>query len=433
MIKSQNFAYSIIGLILSPLLVFVINIRSFEPKYSKILFIIFGTIFGYFIVVPEGFDGYRHALNVQDHYLNLDFISFIRELGDLMLFKSVEGVNDEQFLHIISYIAGRLGGEIKIFFALVGFVYSFFYFNSISLIYRKLPKNKPLFLILLFIFFVSLKSLEGMNTAGTWVAFWVFFYGIIKYFETKEKQFLLLILMTPLIHHSFFIYSAAFWIYFFIGNRPILYFGILIIAIIINFFSLSLEWLNNALLLSDLSRNKFEVYSLTNEIVNESWNLKKSGTLKNYSLHAYVYNSSFKILTQTLLIIIILKYNYLKKKIANNYINGIIGVAILIWSFGLIFHIIPPVFNRGIIMSGTFSLTSAILLLSNDIKNMQYYRGKLKIPFNLLKISFWSFLPILIFFKISEIGDFLNIKLFFPLISFFMEDTSLKELVNTFV
>ena len=107
------------------------NYNNTHKKYSKALFIAFTVLFGVFIIIPEGADGYRHAMNVNVHYLDLDFYSFFIETKNLLLFRTVYGANEELFLHVISYITSIFWRRVAFFFGIVSIVYAYFYFSGI--------------------------------------------------------------------------------------------------------------------------------------------------------------------------------------------------------------------------------------------------------------------------------------------------------------
>lgn len=433
---TQNFGFYLIGLVISPVMTFLIaikNYNSIQKKYSKAIFIAFTALFGVFIILPEGADGYRHAMNVNVHYLDLDFYSFISEAKDLILFRSVNGANEELFLHVVSYFTSLFGGGASIFFGIVSIFYAYFYFSAIIKVYDYLPRKKSFFITGLLVLLVLWKSLEGVNSVGTWVAFWVFFNGAFGYFKTNNNKYLFLIIASCYIHSSFYLFTIAFWIFYFIGNRPKLYLLILILSIGVNEYSISTQSVANVFSLTELSQTKVDVYSLEDEDKAVRYGKKVEGKEETSNFLKSNYTRVTNLFAQVLFFLIAFRYNYWAKKIDYSMVNGFMCIAILIWSFGNIFSFIPPIYNRGMVMSGVFILTSSIFLISYENGNKLNFVPKANILFKLLKSLYLPVLILVIFNKSSAISQFLNFKLFFPIVlSSFFDDYSVNIVLKVF-
>jgi len=431
---AQNFAYYLIGLVISPFITFLVAIRYFDinqKRYGKIIFVGFTALFGVFIILPENYDGFRHAMNVSVHYLDLDFFSFLIEAKDLLLFRNVDGANDELFLHFISYFVGLFGGSVSLFFGIVSTIYSYFYFGSIIKVYEYLPKKRSFLITGLFILFVLWKSLEGMNTVGTWVAFWVFFNGAFSYFKTKNKKYLILIVSSCFIHTSFFLFTLAFWIFYFFGNRPKLYLTILILSYAVKVFTPSIEFTDKIFTYTELGQAKYKVYSLKDEAKSKKYFEKHDAKQEKQSFHKLFYAYTTNLFAQVLFFLLVFRYSYWSKKINNFMVNGFMCIAVLIWSFGNIFNFIPAILNRGMIVSGIFILTSSIILISHEKRNKLNFGLKANNLFKVFKVILLPIIIILVVFhKTSAISSFLNFKLLFsPLLSPIIDDISFKDVL----
>jgi len=435
--ETQNFGFYLIGLVISPVMTFLIAIKNYnniQNVYKKTIFIGFTALFGIFIVLAEGADGYRHAMNVNVHYLDLDFYSFLSEAKDLILFRSVNGANEELFLHVVSYFTSLFGGSVSIFFGIVSIFYAYFYFSAIIKVYDYLPRKKSFFMTGLLVLFVLWKSLEGINSVGTWVAFWVFFNGTFGYFKTNKNKYLFLIIASCYIHTSFYLFTIAFWIFYFIGNRPKLYLMILILSIGVKEYSISTQSVANVFSLTELSQTKVDVYSLEDEDKAFRYGTKIESKQESSNFLKSNYTRVTNLFAQVLFFLIAFRYNYWSKKIDYSMVNGFMCIAILIWSFGNIFSFIPPIYNRGMVMSGVFILTSSILLISYENGNKLNFVPKAKILFKLSKILYIPILILVTFIKSSAISQFLNFKLFFPLVlSSFLDDYSVNEVLKVFL
>tara|TARA_B100001175_G_scaffold173947_1_gene147651 strand:- start:21483 stop:22796 length:1314 start_codon:yes stop_codon:yes gene_type:complete len=434
---TQNLAYYLIGLVISPLMTFLIaikNYNSIQKKYSKTIFILFTALFGVFITLAEGADGFRHVMNVNGHYLNLDFYSFLVQSKDLLFFRYVDGANEELFLHFVSYFTSLFGGSQSLFFCIVSTFYAYFYFSAIINVYDYIPKNKGFFVTLLFILFVLWKSLEGINTVGTWVAFWVFFHGAFGYFKTKKNRYLFFIIASCFIHHSFYLFTISFWIFYFFGNRPKLYLIILTLSIGVNYSSISTASFANIFSINKLSQSKLNTYSLLDSDKQIRYDEKMLEKSEKANFLKFYYTKVSNLWAQVSLFLIAFRYNYWSKKINNSIVNGSLCIAILVWSFGNLLSFVPAIYNRGMVVSGVFILISFIILILDEKGNKLNFVPKANNIFKLFKVLSFPIFILVVISKFSSLFQFLNFKLFFPLLlSPFIEDDSINSILKIFL
>ena len=158
------------------------------------------------MIFPQGTDGFRHGLNIENHYYGLSVGDFFNELFLLFQFIPSLGTNDDPYLHILSYLAGFFNSSIVLYF-LAALVYGYFYINSLYYV-RSLIKNKFNFCItLLFLSLIFIKGFEGINSIRNWTGQWCLFYVVIKYVVTKDKKTLFLLLLPPFIHFGYLFIS----------------------------------------------------------------------------------------------------------------------------------------------------------------------------------------------------------------------------------
>ena len=187
---------------ISPFLAFYNGLKLINTPQVKLFLILFFGFFGATMIFPQGTDGFRHGLNIENHYYGLSVGDFFNELFLLFQFIPSLGTNDDPYLHILSYLAGFFNSSIVLYF-LAALVYGYFYINSLYYV-RSLIKNKFNFCItLLFLSLIFIKGFEGINSIRNWTGQWCLFYVVIKYVVTKDKKTLFLLLLPPFIHFGY--------------------------------------------------------------------------------------------------------------------------------------------------------------------------------------------------------------------------------------
>ena len=125
----QNIKYHFILFFISPVLGLIYGLRSKSLVYMR--WCIFGFVVFYGSLFEMSIfgeaDGSRHWDNVYNHYQYLDFSVFWIELLGIMKFEHVPQVDDDPYIHILSYFVGTILNAPGLFFVFVAVVYGYFY------------------------------------------------------------------------------------------------------------------------------------------------------------------------------------------------------------------------------------------------------------------------------------------------------------------
>lgn len=173
----------------------------------------------------EGSDGARHLLLVYEHYVGMSFVQFMDDLWRVVTFQNASHpwIRDV-YKHVISYVVGGFLGLPQLFFTVIAFVYGYFFTGSLLEIFRHVQWRKANYILLGFIaLFFLIKNIEGVNTVRTWTGLWVLVYACLKYYSTKDRKYLLLMLAPPFIHFGYFLMVLPALAVCLLGNRPKLY------------------------------------------------------------------------------------------------------------------------------------------------------------------------------------------------------------------
>jgi len=220
---------SVFWMLISPFYMLVAALKSGDRRYIWWIIVLFTIIYAATWDIGGIGDGTAHWQNVYDYYVGLSFSQFLQDMGDILLFKTNEDINEDLYIHLISYLVGGVLELPGLFFVVVAFVYGYFFAGSMVKVFDVFPtySRSILFLGIALIFIMKL-NIQAMNTVRTWTGFWILFYACISYYKDGGSKYLWLMFVPPLVHIGFFIMAVPAWLVAFTGNRklifPILFF-----------------------------------------------------------------------------------------------------------------------------------------------------------------------------------------------------------------
>jgi hypothetical protein len=422
--NKSDLPYYLILLLLSPLLALISGIANFHKSSAKVCLVFFVSIFAFTLIMMPGKDSYTLSTNYKYHYSTLSLNDFINEVQEIATFKSprLKGTGataDELYIPILSFIFSRFTENPKWLFILLGLVYGYFYVKSISLVNDELDHRKNYVIIILFIFFISWVTLNGINAPRNWTAAWVFFFGAFSYLKYQDKRYALIVMLAPIIHYGYVIISLPFFIYVFIKDVKYLY----IIILCISFFtSTNYSLIEEPLKSTEMGEHKAQAY-IEGDRWQENYNVED-----NRSFHARYYRLGSDISIQVLFIFSLFTMGYISNKYHDNIQNGLAGIAILLLSLANVFSFIPVLNNRIFVNFGIFALAYLVRHYSKNFENFEnyYWIVYLSTPTILL----------FVFTQYSQIGDFMDFRvLISPLLYCIIgsDPVSMKEFIRSLI
>jgi hypothetical protein len=432
--KQSQLRFYLYGMLLSPIIAALTAFGNFRSPDARKYLWIFSGLLGFYLIVPEGYDGSRHAANVANHYFGLPFLQFVEEAWQLILFNPPAETNDDIFLHIISYLSSFFGGSPNVFFLIVSLIYSYFYINTIGLVYDLMPKNKSAFLIALFMLLVLWKGWEGINSVRSWTGGWIFLFGVLNYLKTRQKKFLIYILLTPMIHFAYFLFFIPFWIFYFFGNKPILYFVVFALSYVFSATMENASFMRDIGSITKLSEQKLDTYAIDNERHAERYGSSVLEKQSRQSFHKRVYNKVTNNFAILFLMYIILRFGYLGGKIKSLMLNGLISTTLCLLSLSnFLGGVIPQVYNRGLVIAGLLTMSVGIIIFSQWYMNRQYFSrnilNNLMLP---IKTASFVVLALVIFHQSSALSYMMNSLLLVSPLTYFVfdEQVSIRDLIR---
>lgn len=414
--RNHIFYYLLLFLI-SPILAVIASMANFKHRNARLTMIMFVASFGYTMIIKPGADVSRHASAFAENYYYMGFAEFSEILLTVSTFGGghLYGVlSDEPYLHILSYALAQFTNNPSILLLAAGLVYGTFFIRGISLVYDDMHRNWNIVLLVLFIFFISYKNLEGLNSIRNWTGAWCYFNGAYLYLKTRNVKYILLVMLAPVFHIGYLAITLPFYAYLVIGDRKYLLITILVVSFL---FSAGLEFVEPFLTSTGVGEAKMDAYGVEDGEV--------SGGEDNRNFHAKYYGFIGSWTIRVLFIFSLFSMGFLKNKNHDSLRTGLAGVAILMLSMSNMAGFAPVLSNRVFVNFGLLALAYLVLQYSK----LQPGPG---IQRNIVYVAIPGIL-LFVFTQYSQIGDFMDFKasispLFYPFLE--GDPVSMKEFIR---
>ncbi len=414
----NHIVYYLALFLISPVLAVIAAMANFRNKNARVTMILFVAAFGYTLILTPGKDSYTHTINFLEFYQYIDFSQFISELQSVAAFKGSSTHSDEPFLIVVSYFLAQFTDDPSWLFFLVGLIYGYFFINGVSLVYSEVHRNWNIVLIILFVFFLSWKSFEGINSIRNWTAAWIYFNGAFLYLKTGNKKYILLVIAAPLFHFAYIVITLPFFAWYVLRDRRYFYISLLAVSYI---FSVGVDILEPYMRMTELGETKLRQYSA------DPLELEEQGS-RERSFHAQYYMRAGNWSLRIIFIYAILMLGYLKARNHDSFQSALGSLSILMLTFANLVTFSPVLQNRLSVNFGLFAFAYLIRLYSMREEPVPLNNGVvyLCIPAILL----------FIFTQYSQIGDFMDFRVLISPLSypFLGEDpVSMKEFIRSLI
>jgi hypothetical protein len=429
--QKRNKKYALILLIVSPIIGLVYGLRNLDRKGKHSVLILFGLFYGLLLTYSEGNDAGAYARLVESYYY-LGWDTFVERLIGILTLSPEDETPSDLYIHILCGIAGSIFTSTSLLFALVGTVYGYFYGSALLKVIdfsnSKLKKISFLTFMLILLFVIH-RSFDSMQTVRSWTGMWILFNGVFGYHKTKNKKYLLLIMVSPFFHLMYgFIALPAILAIAFRFLPKYLFVGIYTISFIFN--------VNSLLIVDAASDNEFTKNKLSSYYRVD----KDGGTIDPIAMRDgsnkvwYAkYGKTTSVYTgATFFMIFLILGGYYSKKIMNNVEYGLMTTALLMATLANFLSFAFALYSRTMANASVYILALMVLLVLRGIfkKRRGINYGTLGIWIGII-----IFIPKIVYFS-SDILYKTSMLLFvFPLINLF--DTSLnfsiRDTINLFI
>lgn len=385
------------------LLVAAWQAKSF--RYRHWMLTAFVTLYGATITIAfdplgHGPDGVRHLLHVHTFYVGMGGEQFLADLWRILTFQQAETPAADVYKHVLSYVTGGVLGIPELFFPIVAFVYGYFFTGSLLLVFRNFGSTKVTYvLVALAAVFFLIKNIEGVNTVRTWTGMWVLVYACLKYYETRQLRYVVLMFVPPFIHFGYFIMAIPAWLVLILGNRPQVYAALFVLSSFTTFFNPGtvVELVATTEIGEHRTRAYFQEGTLATQ---EMWAMAQGRgqriwlTLEQVGVQKWALN----VLVYTLLV------TGVYFSVMTRFQKTIFSIGLLTITLSNVTWYLSAVSNRSWIVGATFLLAAFLLVRTDPVTRPRLPIGKPAYKLG-LNVSVVLFLPYFLY-NLSVLLDY---------------------------
>jgi hypothetical protein len=415
LIRSKNKNYSYLFFLLWPFASFIYSLKNYRQKSSRNIVALFIGFMGFTIVISgTGFDAYRYAEWFKSFSIGSSGVGGL--FHDLYSDQSKMDIYDSLLMGVVSFFTDNW----RIFYATVGLIYGFFYSRNIwyllDRINWKLRFTTAIFIIGFgFIYGTHSYQFVRFSTAAL-----IFFFGAFPYFFEGKRNKLLWVLITPLVHWSFFYPVTLMFAFILLPKKLDVYFSLFVVTTFFIEFELTpvTEFLKN-ILPSGGFQEKIGTYgnegyaeTIQDSFETLNWYIRYRGLMIKYLIIAF---TIYLFITER------------KRLYFNKNYNVLFAFSLLLYSVGNVLSVIPSG-GRFIALAQLF-LFGLFILSLDKIKTTKF-----------LKIILFTSYFILIIYVIVGVRialDTMGVGTIFgnPFTALFLDDTTpiidyVKSLIN---
>jgi hypothetical protein len=214
--------------IIWPFLAFIIALFNYSRKEARTVVFFFLVYYGLTFVYDNIYvDASRYVEDLA-RTAALPFSDFGKIVAGLYSDTTVDIV--EPF---VTFVISRFTTNGGVLYAVWAAVFAFFYLKSINLLYERYQLSPGANALLFMAFFILIQPITKVGGIRMPIATWIFFLGAYHVVLNRDPKYLLLALSSTLVHWSFLTVNVLLLIYFFAGNRNLIYFPIVIVSFVI--------------------------------------------------------------------------------------------------------------------------------------------------------------------------------------------------------
>lgn len=190
-----------------PFISFYYAIRNLNIKRYRKFILLFAILYGLsYIPIPHS-DGSRYAEKfnaIKDYSLN-NYWSDITHIYD------TDSKYQDVYAHTLFFVSSKITNNVHVFHMISAAVYFFVFLKLMYSLYDLFPGMRRRYFFLFFLGCVFIFNFSaGVNGVRFPLAFMVFSYGSLNLILKNDKKFLLIAMLSPLIHFTF--YYALFFL-----------------------------------------------------------------------------------------------------------------------------------------------------------------------------------------------------------------------------
>lgn len=390
--------------LLWPFMAVVHAIRNVRSAWVPNIIWFFCAFFGYtFIIAFEDMDAVRYKSG-----LEFFFEQRHKPYWDIVYntFNKGEYSGTDIYSLLVTLTVSRFTDDFRVLFGIIGGVFGYFYSRNIFYTFRFYKERKFTWLAVMLLVTLSLLvPIWTINGYRFYTAAQVFFFGALRIMGERKYRYIWPSLLSPLFHFSFAFGVAALLIYLLVGNRYLIYTGLLVGSMF--FTQLDPNLVNqNAQNAPEFMRNKVKGYSSKQFV--KFVNKNRQGYVWYVEGHFYALDACMNAL---ILYALFFRHRYLKCRVTRSF-----------FSFGLLFLALSN-FVSEIPSMGRFHLVALFFLCSAFIVLAQQGGGNWN-----KRLALVFFAPLFLYCLVEvRVGcDVMGLNLLFlnPMTAWFLPDSA---------
>lgn len=356
--KNNKFWLWIIFLVY-PLGAFIYAVKNYANKQFRIFILLFFVFYGYtFLPIPNS-DGSRYK---EDFEKTISY-NFSQYFSDIKNIYKGESINTDYYALTLKFVVHSFTNNPKIFFMMAALVYFLVYLKLIETIWNLIAEKNSRYFVSFFIGCCVIYNISaGVNAIRFPLAFMVFAYGALKLVLTEKRKYLLVAILSGLIHFALF-FSVAFlliiYLFKFKLNRWLLY-SMLLLAVVLGslfptFIQQNLDFFGKA------SESKFIDYTQEGFVESRKDHLQ----VWNW----YVYFNFYSTYIFTLLSFFLTRVKSFKISFDSNSEKLFVFTAAMLFQSQLSASVVDDISNRYNLLFIFFALVYLLYLSVNNYNN----------------------------------------------------------------
>lgn len=214
-----------------PLLSFLYAVFNFRYKQSKVIIVLYFTLFGFTLnIVGDRKDGSRNI----ERYKAAESMEFNQVTSRIIesVTLNVEGKFDFYNL-LVNYVFTRFTSSPRFAFAFHAFIFSLFAVAFYGFLFsQNIGNTNRLNLLPFFLLIIFVNPISNIHAIRFPIASWVYIYGVYWYLREEKNKYLIWCFVAPFIHFGLSLGLVVILLYKIIGNRHKIIIPILLMSYI---------------------------------------------------------------------------------------------------------------------------------------------------------------------------------------------------------
>lgn len=132
---------------------------------------------------------------------------------------------------LLTFLVSRLTDQHWLLFASFGVLFGYVYTRNVWFLIDRMPSRMgPLLVLLISAYAFHVDIGAGLNGVRMWTALHIFVFGFLHYRATGDRKFLLILLLTPLVHFSFWLPVGVFIGFFLVRQFGLSIYGFFLVS-----------------------------------------------------------------------------------------------------------------------------------------------------------------------------------------------------------